>query len=121
MTVINEENPKNRPGGVEPDLPSFSRSRTYEVKAPECDVFVTIVHPTHEVIVSAGKAGSAATTLADCMGKLITLALNYDKPSLAVVAAVLDGAGHDRTDLDRYDSKSIPDAIAKAIQEFLSE
>lgn len=102
MTVIHDK------------LPSFSRGATYKLTCPEATIYVTITE-SREVIVSAGKAGGPAAGLADCMGRLITLALNDPNPSLYGIATVLEGSGHDRSDGSRFDALSIPDAISQAI------
>lgn len=107
------------------ELKGFAYGKTIRVRAPEGNVFVTI-NSDGTVFIRVGKAGSIANTLAEAMARLIHLHLGEPQNGLSVarlidVAKLLEGMSHDRSDQNRWEASSIPDAVAAAIKTFIQE
>jgi ribonucleoside-diphosphate reductase alpha chain len=77
-----------------------------------------------EVFVNLGKAGSEKYAVAEAIGRLISMILRMDelgtrRQRLEVVADEMRGIGGDR--IASNGTRSIPDAIGKALQEVLND
>jgi ribonucleoside-diphosphate reductase alpha chain len=113
--------PKIRP------RPKRSRGVTVQKESPLGSVFVTVNDDDDgeplEVFVTAGKAGSDVTSMAEALGRLASLVLRVASPltpreRLNQIAHQLKGIGGARTmgfGKDRV--RSLPDAVAQAIEE----
>ena len=113
--------PKIRP------RPKRSRGVTVQKHSPLGSVFVTVNDDDEgeplEIFVTAGKAGSDVTSMAEALGRLASLVLRVASPvtpkdRLSQIAAQLKGIGGARSmgfGKDRV--RSLPDAVAQAIEE----
>ncbi len=113
--------PKIRP------RPKRSRGVTVQKDSPLGSVFVTVNDDDEgeplEIFVTAGKAGSDVTSMAEALGRLASLVLRVASPvtpkeRLSQIAGQLKGIGGARSmgfGKDRV--RSLPDAVAQAIEE----
>ncbi|HEX6288181.1 MAG TPA: hypothetical protein VFZ66_03275, partial [Herpetosiphonaceae bacterium] len=113
--------PKIRP------RPKLSRGVTIQKESPLGSVFVTVNDDDSgeplEVFVTAGKAGSDVTSMAEALGRLASLVLRVASPltpkeRLSQIVHQLKGIGGARSmgfGKDRV--RSLPDAVAQAIEE----
>lgn len=113
--------PKIRP------RPKRSRGVTVQKHSPLGSVFVTVNDDDEgeplEIFVTAGKAGSDVTSMAEALGRLASLVLRVASPvapkdRLAQIAAQLKGIGGARSmgfGKDRV--RSLPDAVAQALED----
>ncbi|HEX9056577.1 MAG TPA: ribonucleotide reductase N-terminal alpha domain-containing protein [Ktedonobacterales bacterium] len=109
--------------------PSVVHGYTRQVRAPEGKVNVTLNNDEDgliEVFVNVGKAGSDVSALAEALGRLISIHLQIDSPltqtaRVAEVAHQLHGIGGSSSigfGMDRV--RSLPDAVARALEQHLS-
>lgn len=113
--------PKIRP------RPKVSRGMTIQKPSPLGSIFVTINDDDQgeplEVFLTAGKAGSDITAMAEAMGRLMSLVLRVASPlspmeRLKEIQSQLGGIGGSRQHgFGKNLVKSLPDAIALAIEE----
>jgi ribonucleoside-diphosphate reductase alpha chain len=113
--------PKIRP------RPKRSHGVTVEKHSPLGKVFVTVnddeEHEPLEVFVTAGKAGSDVTSMAEAMGRLMSLVLRVASPvtpheRLREIISQLKGIGGARsTGFGKDRVRSLPDAVAQALEE----
>jgi ribonucleoside-diphosphate reductase alpha chain len=115
--------PKIRP------RPKVSRGMTVQKPSPLGSVFVTVNDDDQgeplEIFLTAGKAGSDITALGEAMGRLMSLVLRIASPlspmeRLAEIQNQLRGIGGSRQHgFGKNAVRSLPDAIALAIEEVL--
>lgn len=113
--------PKIRP------RPRLSRGVTIQKHSPLGSIFVTVNDDDEgeplEVFVTAGKAGSDVTSMAEAMGRLASLVLRVASPltpreRLREIVHQLKGIGGARsTGFGKDRVRSLPDAVAQAIEE----
>lgn len=113
--------PKIRP------RPKRSRGITVQKHSPLGKVFVTVNDDDEneplEVFVTAGKAGSDVTSMAEAMGRLMSLVLRVASPvtpneRLREIISQLKGIGGARsTGFGKDRVRSLPDAVAQALEE----
>jgi len=113
--------PKIRP------RPRLSRGVTIQKHSPLGSIFVTVNDDEEgeplEVFVTAGKAGSDVTSMAEAMGRLASLVLRVASPltpreRLREIVHQLKGIGGARsTGFGKDRVRSLPDAVAQAIEE----
>jgi ribonucleoside-diphosphate reductase alpha chain len=113
--------PKIRP------RPKRSRGVTVQKHSPLGSIFVTVNDDDEgeplEVFVTAGKAGSDVTSMAEAMGRLASLVLRVASPltpkeRLNQIVSQLKGIGGARsTGFGKDRVRSLPDAVAQAIEE----
>ncbi len=113
--------PKIRP------RPKLSHGVTVQKESPLGSVFVTVNNDDDqeplEVFVTAGKAGSDVTSMAEALGRLMSLTLRVASPltpkeRLQQIISQLKGIGGARAmgfGKDRV--RSLPDAVAKALED----
>ena len=103
---------------------------TRAIKAPEGTVNVTInsdLDGPLEVFVNVGRAGNDIAAMAEAIGRLISLTLRLTSPMpslmrLAQVAAQLRHIGGSRTVGFGPDQvRSLPDAVARALEDHIAE
>jgi len=110
--------------------PAVVHGSTYQMETPMGQAYITINtngggHP-HELFVNVGKAGSDVTAMAEALGRLISLVLRISSPitptdRIRKVAAELIGIGGARSlGFGENRVRSLPDAIAKAIDRHFS-
>jgi ribonucleoside-diphosphate reductase alpha chain len=126
-----EERPDLAPSrsGVRP-RPSVVRGYTRQIVAPEGKVNVTLNSDEHgllEVFINVGKAGSDIAALAEALGRLVSLNLRMASPlppneRAREMARQLRGIGGSRSvGFGPTQVRSLPDAVALALEEFLSQ
>ena len=126
-----EERPTASPArtGVRP-RPSVVCGYTRQIVAPEGKVNVTLNSDEHgllEVFINVGKAGSDITALAEALGRLVSLNLRMMSPlppneRAREMARQLRGIGGSRAvGVGPTQVRSLPDAVALALEEYLSE
>lgn len=113
--------PKIRP------RPKLARGATIKKDSPLGSIYVTINNDNDddplEVFVTAGKAGSDVTSMADALGRLASLVLRVASPvtpheRLQEIITQLKGIGGARsTGFGPNRVRSLPDAIAQALEE----
>jgi ribonucleoside-diphosphate reductase alpha chain len=113
--------PKIRP------RPKRSRGVTVQKHSPLGSIFVTVNDDIDgeplEVFVTAGKAGSDVTSMAEAMGRLASLVLRVASPvtpkeRLREIAAQLKGIGGARSmGFGKERVRSLPDAVGQALDE----
>ena len=113
--------PKVRP------RPKMARGMTIKKESPLGSLYVTINNDDEgeplEIFVTAGKAGSDVTSMADALGRLASLVLRVASPvtpheRLQEIVAQLKGIGGARsTGFGPNRVRSLPDAVARAIEE----
>jgi hypothetical protein len=105
-----------------PDRPEELYSMTVRMPTTLGTMFVTVTYNDNleilETIINAGKAGAESQTLAEGLGRMISIVLRHDcchshDERLAEVIAQLKGV----TSVKRGDTTSIPDSLAKALKE----
>jgi ribonucleoside-diphosphate reductase alpha chain len=118
---------------MEPDVkprPEVVFGFTRAVKAPEGTVNVTINSDADgplEVFVNVGRAGNDIAAMAEAIGRLISLTLRLPSPMpsiarMAHIAAQLRHIGGSRAVGFGPDQvRSLPDAVAKALEEHIAE
>lgn len=115
--------PKIRP------RPKVSRGMTVQKPSPLGSVFVTVndddAGEPLEIFLAAGKAGSDITAMSEAMGRLMSLVLRIASPltpmeRLKEIQSQLGGIGGSRQHgFGKNAVRSLPDAIALAIEEVL--
>lgn len=113
--------PKIRP------RPRRSHGVTVQNSSPLGSVFVTLNNDDEneplEVFVTAGKAGSDVTSMAEALGRLMSLVLRVASPvtpreKMTQIIAQLKGiGGASSTGLGKNRVRSLPDAVALALEE----
>jgi ribonucleoside-diphosphate reductase alpha chain len=113
--------PKIRP------RPKRARGLTIEKNSPLGSIFVTVndddEHEPLEVFVTAGKAGSDVTSMAEALGRLASLVLRVASPltpkeRMREIVHQLKGIGGARsTGFGKDRVRSLPDAVAQALEE----
>ncbi len=113
--------PKIRP------RPNLVRGVTVQKESPLGSVFVTVnddsEHEPLEIFVTAGKAGSDVTSMAEALGRLASLVLRVASPltpkeRLREIVHQLRGIGGARSmGFGPARVRSLPDAVAQAIEE----
>ena len=113
--------PKIRP------RPRLARGVTIKKESPLGAVYITINNDDEgeplEIFITAGKAGSDVTSMADAMGRLASILLRIASPvtpqeRLQEIVTQLKGIGGSRsTGLGPNRVRSLPDAVAQAIEE----
>jgi ribonucleoside-diphosphate reductase alpha chain len=113
--------PKIRP------RPRLARGATIKKDSPLGAVYITINNDDEgeplELFVTAGKAGSDVTSMADALGRLASILLRIASPvtpqeRLQEIVAQLKGIGGARsTGFGPNRVRSLPDAVAQAIEE----
>ncbi len=110
--------------------PHALRGVTYQIETPLGTAYITVNHDEHgeplEVFVNQGKAGSDIAPLSEAIGKLSSLILRIPSPMPAreriqgmidrmrgIGGATSTGLGPDRT-------RSLPDALARVLEEHLA-
>ncbi|MCS6802228.1 MAG: ribonucleoside reductase class II [Dehalococcoidia bacterium] len=115
--------------GIRP-RPSVVAGYTRQIVAPEGKVNVTLnsdEYGLYEVFINVGKAGSDIAALAEALGRLVSLTLRMASPlppneRAREVANQLRGIGGSRSvGLGPNQVRSLPDAVAKAIELHLGE
>ncbi len=116
--------PKIRP------RPKLARGATIKKESPLGALYVTINNDDEgeplEVFVTAGKAGSDVTSMADALGRLASLVLRVASPvtpheRMQEIIAQLKGIGGARsTGFGPNRVRSLPDAVAQALEECCS-
>jgi ribonucleoside-diphosphate reductase alpha chain len=114
--------PKIRP------RPKMVRGATIKKESPLGALYVTINNDDEneplEVFITAGKAGSDVTSMADAIGRLASILLRVASPvtpheRLQEIVAQLKGIGGARsTGIGPNRVRSLPDAVALAIEEY---
>ena len=105
--------------------------KTYKFKTPVGTTYVTINSDDKnvpiEVMVNVGKAGSAVTAMAEAVGRTSSLFLrfgvlpNNDNARLLIEHLEGIGGGEQVAGFGVKKADSVPDAIARALKEFLSD
>jgi ribonucleoside-diphosphate reductase alpha chain len=117
------------PNGIKP-RPVVMSGYTRQVRAPEGTVNITMnsdVEGLFEVFVNVGKAGSDVSALAEALGRLISRFLQIDSPltqdqRVAEVARQLSGIGGSSSiGFGPNRVRSLPDAVARALDLYLGE
>ncbi|HSH83130.1 MAG TPA: adenosylcobalamin-dependent ribonucleoside-diphosphate reductase [Herpetosiphonaceae bacterium] len=113
--------PKVRP------RPRLTRGTTIKKQSPLGSLYVTINNDDEgeplEVFITAGKAGSDVTSMADALGRLASLVLRVASPvtpheRLEEIISQLKGIGGARsTGFGKDRVRSLPDAVAQALEE----
>jgi ribonucleoside-diphosphate reductase alpha chain len=116
--------PKIRP------RPKLARGATIKKESPLGALYVTINNDDEgeplEVFITAGKAGSDVTSMADALGRLASLVLRVASPvtpqeRMEEIIAQLKGIGGARsTGFGPNRVRSLPDAVAQALEECCS-
>lgn len=116
--------PKIRP------RPKRSRGETIKQSSPLGSIYVTINNDDEneplEIFVTAGKAGSDVTSMADALGRLASLVLRVASPvtpheRMREIIDQLKGIGGARsTGFGPNRVRSLPDAVAQALEECYS-
>lgn len=105
--------------------------RTYKYKTPVGTTYVTINvdedNKPAEIFINVGKAGSTVSAMAEAVGRASSLFLrfgvlpNQDNARLLMEHFSGIGGGEQVTGFGFKKAESIPDAVARAIREFLDE
>jgi ribonucleoside-diphosphate reductase alpha chain len=113
--------PKIRP------RPKLARGVTIKKDSPLGAVYITINNDDEgeplEIFITAGKAGSDVTSMADAMGRLASILLRIASPvtpheRLQEIVTQLKGIGGARsTGFGPNRVRSLPDAVAQAVEE----
>lgn len=115
--------------GIRP-RPPVVRGYTRQIIAPEGKVNVTLNsddNGLYEVFINVGKAGSDIAALAEALGRLISMTMQMASPLAPAerareVANQLRGIGGSRSvGFGPNQVRSLPDAVAKAIELYLGE
>jgi ribonucleoside-diphosphate reductase alpha chain len=118
-----EEEPLRRPARLPRSRPKVVKGKTYNFKTEMGSLFVTVNEDEHgpfEVFVQLGKSGSASMAFTEAIGRLISLALRSGiKPSAIIDQLRLIRGSRPIIQEDGEIVFSVPDAIAKALAEFL--
>lgn len=114
--------PKIRP------RPKRTRGSTIKQRSPLGPIYITINDDDEgeplEVFITGGKAGSDVTSMADALGRLASLVLRVASPvtpkeRLLEIIAQLKGIGGSRsTGFGKDRVRSLPDAVAQALEEY---
>lgn len=113
------------------ERPRMARGLTIEKDSPVGRVFVTVNVDTNgnpiEIFVTAGKAGSDVTSMAEGIGRACSFALQLAGPMtsmerLSEIAEQFTGIGGTNVvGIGKNQIRSLPEAIAKAIEEIAEE
>jgi ribonucleoside-diphosphate reductase alpha chain len=120
-----EQDEEARAGRHKRQRPQLLRGRTVKMLSPLGDLYVTINEDEKgrpfEVFTTLGKAGGAAMADAEAIGRLVSLALRSGIP-ITAVRDQLRGISCDRAvGVGPNKVLSAPDAVAQAIERYLSE
>ena len=100
------------------------RGATYRFATEAGDLYVTVNRGADgrpfEVFLRIGKSGSTLGSLAEAIGRLVSLALRSGVDPHEVVRQLKDIKSAPTRQPDGAVVASIPDAVAKAIEDFLS-
>jgi ribonucleoside-diphosphate reductase alpha chain len=110
--------------------PHTLRGATYQIETPLGTAYITVNHDEHgeplEVFVNQGKAGSDIAPLSEAIGKLSSLILRIPSPmpARARIQGMIDRmrgiGGASSTGLGPDRTRSLPDAIARVLEEHLA-
>jgi ribonucleoside-diphosphate reductase alpha chain len=110
--------------------PHALRGATYQIETPLGTAYITVNHDEHdeplEVFVNQGKAGSDIAPLSEAIGKLCSLILRIPSPmpARARIQGMIDRmrgiGGASSTGLGPDRTRSLPDAIARVLEEHLA-
>ena len=122
---VAEQDEEARAGRHKRQRPQLLRGRTVKMLSPLGDLYVTINEDEKgrpfEVFTTLGKAGGAAMADAEAIGRLASLALRSGIP-ITAVRDQLRGISCDRAvGVGPNKVLSAPDAVAQAIERYLSE
>lgn len=108
----------------------ITKGTTFRTETPLGTMFTTITHNEKnepiEMFMQVGKAGSDTASVTEAIGRLISLTLRLPSPipaaeRLREIADQLNGIGGGRQlGFGRNKVKSLPDAVSRVMQEFLS-
>jgi len=114
---------RRRPRRFPRPRPKVVRGKTYNYKTEMGSLFVTVNEDEHgpfEVFIQLGKSGSASMAFTEAIGRLISLALRSGvKPSAIIDQLKLIRGSRPVIQDDGEVVFSVPDAIAKAMEEYL--
>ncbi|MGQ9601375.1 MAG: adenosylcobalamin-dependent ribonucleoside-diphosphate reductase [Candidatus Bipolaricaulia bacterium] len=118
-----EEEPLRQQARLPRSRPKVVKGKTYNFKTEMGSLFVTVNEDEHgpfEVFVQLGKSGSASMAFTEAIGRLISLALRSGiKPSAIIDQLQLIRGSRLIIQEDGQVVFSVPDAIAKALAEYL--
>lgn len=104
--------------------PTVLTGETYKLKSEVGSVYVTVNKDEGgapvEVFLHVGKAGSTVNTLAEAIGRLISVSLQHGVPILTIIkqlSHIKSGDTYEQSDGEV--TTSIPDAIAYALEKSL--
>ncbi|HEX9036528.1 MAG TPA: ribonucleotide reductase N-terminal alpha domain-containing protein [Ktedonobacterales bacterium] len=110
--------------------PELVRGYTRQVRAPEGKVNVTLNDDDEgllEVFINIGKAGSDVAALAEALGRLISIHLQIDSPltqndrASEIAHQLRSIGGSTSIGLGENRVRSLPDAVARALELYLNE
>lgn len=98
---------------------------TYRIQTPVGTAFITVNDngdkEPFEVFINIGKSGSSTTSLAEALGRMISLVLrmedglNNKEKAIEVIGQLKDIGSVGIADVSEYSTYSLPDAVAQAI------
>lgn len=113
------------PGRLQPrHRPRITRGYTEQIRTGEGTLYVTINEDEFglcEVFASIGKVGGSAMAHAEAIGRLISLALRSGIDPHAIVTQLKGITGPNPIWFDNRLIRSIPDAIAQALERYLDQ
>ena len=123
LVTDREEQERHRARLAPRPRPKVVRGKTYNFKTEMGSLFVTVNEDEHgpfEVFVQLGKSGSASMAFTEAIGRLISLALRSGiKPSAIIDQLKLIRGSRPVMQENGEVVFSVPDAIAKAMAEYL--
>ncbi|MFN3821927.1 MAG: ribonucleotide-diphosphate reductase subunit alpha, partial [bacterium] len=113
------------PGRLQPrNRPRITRGYTEQIRTGEGTLYVTINEDEYglcEVFASIGKVGGSAMAHAEAIGRLISLALRSGIDPHVIVTQLKGITGPNPIWFDNRLIRSVPDAIAQALERYLDQ